>query len=1259
VTEILDAPVEAPAGLPETPYVGLVPFDERDAPFFFGRERERRLIAANLIASRLTLLYGASGVGKSSVLRAGVAHDLRELARRELAQERIPESILVVFASWRDPPLPLLASAIEDAVAETLGGLAPEAPPASDHLDDLLADWVRRIDAIESGDGRERRTRLLIVLDQFEEYFLYQWREEDEGLLGLELPRAINREGLRANFVISIREDAYAQLDRFKGRVPNLFDSYLRVRHLDHEAARRAIRLPVEETWNGLLPEGATPYAIEDELVEEVLRQVRTGSVVLGPSGGGSVGETAERRVEAPFLQLVMRRLWLETVAARSHKLTVARLQDLGGAEAIVRANLQDALAGLEPHERDLAARIFRQLVTPEGTKIAHTVGALAQYADVEPEELLPTLKTLADGRILRPVDPPPGQSTPRYEIYHDVLAAPVLEWSAEHTRAQREAERRKEERRRWRARRNAVVAGVLAVALAVAAALAVWAIFKRDDAVRLGNLARSQELANVSLAQIAVDPERAVLLALEAVHSSPTPQAEDALRAALAQSYLRRVLAKDSSDVNSAVYSRDGKLVVTASGDRTVRVWDAGNGRELRVFTAQRPVGEAVIDPAGSRVAAAAGSAGPLLWNAHTGRRIRLEGELPRATTVVFSPDGSLVAAGGPVGEGRTAFDVDVWRASKGALVQTFSGHTGPIYHVRFSPDGHHLVSASADHTARIWTLGRAKPVVIRHAKNVNDASFSPDGRLVATAGWDGIVKLSHLDGSPVRRADGTQVGPFSVEGSRVYSVAFSPRGDLVAAGSQNRLVYLWSLAGRRRSVLRGHTGAVYSVSFSPSGELVSASADGTARVWDVGRTEARAVLRGHTGALRTALFSPDGAHVVTASSDHTARIWDIAPPRRLAVLRSGGRPSFHPSSVGVAFSPAGHTLLVRNGFDGARLYRASGARLATLAVHGGGMTAATFSPDRKLLVTVTATGPAQVWDTRSGRLVHELRGHKPSAIPGLPGEPYYLIRTAEFSPDGKLLATAGYDGTARIWDTTTWKTLHVLSSPGRRVLTTVTFSPDGTKLATAGWFDGTVRVWNVANGRLLESLRGTRLPAVYPACASFSPDSTLLVTCGNGIAYVWDLTSGRGRVQTVLRGHTGPVASAVFSPDGTLVATTGSDGTARVWDVTTGAVDTVVDGVGAWPAVFDADGSLLAAGGSVVEARTGERIADLGATHDPRVSAISPGGRLAATMSVDGVGGLYTCDLCEPLPQLVKLAERRVTRTLTQQERTRFVSG
>jgi len=1243
VTGTLELPVEPRVELPDTPYVGLVPFGERDAPFFFGRERERRLIANNLIASRLTLLYGASGVGKSSVLRAGVAHDIRQIARRELAQGRVPEQILVVFSEWRDPPLPLLAAAIEEAVGETLGEAAPEPPPPTERLDILLGEWVRRIDAVPSAAGAERRTRLLIVLDQFEEYFLYHWQNEDTGMLGEELPRTLGSEGLRANFAISIREDAYSQLDRFKGRIPNLFESYLRIRHLDQEAARRAVTLPVRETWNGLLPAGERPYEIDDDLVDEVLRQVRTGSFVLGQTGGGSVGEATERRVEAPYLQRVMRRLWLETVAAGEHRLSLARLTGLGGAEAIVRSHLDDAMAILEPRERELAARIFHQLVTPEGTKIAHTVGALSSYAEVEPDELAPTLKTLSDGRILLPVDPPAGQQTPRYEIYHDVLAAPILEWCAAHVHGLQEAERREDERRAQRTMRNRAVAGVLAVGLAVSIGLVVWALVQRNDALRQGRLARSQQLANTAITQLDIDPQRSTLLALEAVHTAPTTQAEDALRAALAASHLRHVLAGDTAGVVSAAYTRDGKRILTASGDGTARLWDASTGRTLHIFRTSGALQQAAIDATGSRIAAASRRAGPFLWNARTGRPIRLQRPPAGASRVAFSPNGTLVAAAGeaPPGLAR-AIDIRVWRAAHGSPVQTFHGHTKLVYHVEFSPDGRHLVTASADGTARIWTLGRSKGIVLQHGKTVNDARFSPDGERVVTASWGGNVRVWTVDGSAV--------DSFPLDG-RALSAAFSPSGDLVAAGSTDRNVHVWSLRGNRAAVLRGHTGAVSSVAFSQSGELVSASADGTARVWDVRTDASPAILRGHAGAVRAAAFSPDGKQVVTASEDHTARIWDVSPLPIVATLRVPAHKSSHASSVGAVFSPDGRYLLVRRGFDGARVYDAAGRLVATLRVRGGPLASGAFSPDSSLVATATATGPAQVWRLPSGRLVHQLRGHKPFNRGG--GE-LLLIRRVGFSPDGKFLLTAGFDGTARIWDVATWKTRHVLRQPRQQYLKSATFSPDGRLVATAGWGSGRVGIWDSETGRLVRALRtrGAQL------CASFSPDSKLLVTCDTGgVARIWDVGSGERLL--ALHGHTGFVLSGVFSPDGRLVATTGSDGTARVWDTATGAVLAVVNGIRGFPAVFSADGSLLAAAGSIVEARTGGPIVNVSSVGHPIVSAFGPDGSLVATMGFDGVGGLFRCDLCRPLPQLVELAKTYAPRGLTGQERELFVGG
>ncbi|MCK4449134.1 MAG: ATP-binding protein, partial [Anaerolineae bacterium] len=387
--------------LPDTPYKGLTPYYEEDAPFFFGREVEREIITANLMASRLTLLYGASGVGKSSVLRAGVSHHLRQLARRNLARRGTPKFVIVGFSSWRDDPVAGLVKRVQASVAQALNVQTIEPVPPSRTLAQTLQAWTERVDS-----------NLLIILDQFEEYFLYHPQEDGEGTFAVEFADAVNRLDLRASFLVSIREDALAKLDRFKGSIPNLFDNYLRIEHLDYEAARAAIEKPVEQ-YNLLRK---TDVRVEPALVEAVLEQVRTGRVVLGEAGGGVVGaETsptiAEVRIETPYLQLVMARLWNEEIQAGSQVLRLKTLNDppplgLGGAEQIVKSHLDAAMSALPAGEQDAAARVFYHLVTPSGTKIAHTVADLARFAGLRRRQLTPVLAKLSDAevRILRPV---------------------------------------------------------------------------------------------------------------------------------------------------------------------------------------------------------------------------------------------------------------------------------------------------------------------------------------------------------------------------------------------------------------------------------------------------------------------------------------------------------------------------------------------------------------------------------------------------------------------------------------------------------------------------------------------------------------------------------------------------------------------------------------------------------------------------------------------------------------------------------------
>jgi hypothetical protein len=472
--------------LPEAPYNGLMPYLEEDAPFFFGREREREVIIANLMASRLTLLYGASGVGKSSVLRAGVAHHLHKQARQNLAEQGTPESIVVVFSSWRDDPMAGLAHQIQESVGKVLNEDMRKLVRPSHSLIQTLQSWTNRLDS-----------DLLIILDQFEEYFLYHSQEDSEGTFAVEFPQAVNQRDLRVNFLVSIREDSLAKLDRFKGQIPNLFDNYLRIEHLNLEAARAAIERPIEQ-YNRMLPENSQPVSIEPKLINAVLDEVKTGQVMLGEVGRGSVGLHAvatatEMRIETPYLQLVMTRLWEQEIGGGSRTLRLETLNRLGGAEHIVRTHLDGVMDALSQSEQRAAANIFQYLVTTSGSKIAYPVLDLAGTAALQESELISLTEKLSSGdvRILRPVGPMPGRPNEpryeRYEIFHDVLGPAILEWRARVEERERESARQRElaraRERMWLRRLKYGMIG-LAFLFVIMAVLVAFAVQQRQAAV-------------------------------------------------------------------------------------------------------------------------------------------------------------------------------------------------------------------------------------------------------------------------------------------------------------------------------------------------------------------------------------------------------------------------------------------------------------------------------------------------------------------------------------------------------------------------------------------------------------------------------------------------------------------------------------------------------------------------------------------------------------------------------------------------------
>jgi hypothetical protein len=324
----------------DCPYFGLDYYHERWAEWFFGRETEADRIMSNLRASRLTLVHADSGVGKSSILRAGVVARLQELAAESVARGRRPKYVPVVFSTWKDDPLPTLIDAIGDAIRPYLGDEPmPELSP-----DSLSGTISAAADAL--------RTTLLVILDLFEEYFLYSATEPVPQRLADELARCVNSVDLPANFLIAIREDGYAGLgEMFKGRIANIYGNYLDIAYLTRDEAAEAIRRPVLDVYNH--QPDVEPIAIEDSLVSAVLDQVRAEHDPDDERGAQRAAANGNGNVAAPLLQLVMERIWHRERAEYSSVLRLKTLEELEGVERIVDKHLARSGPALERRHRD------------------------------------------------------------------------------------------------------------------------------------------------------------------------------------------------------------------------------------------------------------------------------------------------------------------------------------------------------------------------------------------------------------------------------------------------------------------------------------------------------------------------------------------------------------------------------------------------------------------------------------------------------------------------------------------------------------------------------------------------------------------------------------------------------------------------------------------------------------------------------------------------------------------------------------------
>jgi len=1099
----------------ETPYVGLVPYREEDFRLFFGRDDELRIVTANLRASRLTILYGPSGVGKTSLLQAGVVHDLRTEVNAGAAAgtDRVPMAICS-FRDWRELPLPALMHAMHDAVCESTGrDIGPRWEPGVSVVE-TLRSWTQGMHT------------LLVVLDQFEDYFLYHGGEIGEATVADALPAIVNEPNLGVNVLLSIREDAWAKLDLFEGRIPRLFGNYVRVEHLNRPGAREAIEGPVEE-WNRRLGAGGHRYTLEPALVDAVVDAASGGLALTHPDPRADPIASSAQEIEAPYLQLVMNRLWHATLAADSRDLTVARLQELGGPQQIVEHHLLEALGGLTPAEQAVAADAFVFLVTRSKTKVAHTASDLAEWTKRPEPEVAAVLEKLCrgeNGRILRTVAVPGGESgETRYELFHDLLAEPVLDWR-----------RGYQEHRARRAayRRFVRIGAVLGALVAVFAALGIWALIQRNDAQRATRSATSLALASAAKDEVGPHLDRSLLLGLQAYRESASPEAASAMVGALKaarRSGADAILRGDRGGVRAVAFGPDGHTLATADFTGAIELWDTRARRQLGppLLGHTDEIWSVAFSPDGDTVASASHDGTVRLWEVPSGKPL---GRLPIEnagvlTSVAFSPAGDTLAVGGQGGR------LELWdlrtRRPRGPPLR---GHRDRVVSVAFSPDGRTLASGSYDGTVRLWNVATRTPLgaLGNGAGAVASVAFSPDGRTLASSSLDGSLRLWDVRrraplGPPIRTGSG-----------EIWSVAFSPDGRMLASSGFDRTVRLWNARTLKpiEPPLIGHTDAVIAVAFSSDGRTLASSAyDGTVRLWDLRGHGFGAPLGRHTGRVTDVVFSPDGRTLASAGFDGAVRLWDTRVQQALGALNGEKGGSYE----GLAVSPDGDTLATAGDDGTVELFDVRRRTVrARLHGHKGAVQTVSFSSDGHTLASAGDDGVVRLWDSRDGTPLGELRGHDGS------------VWDVGFSPDGRTLASAGSDGKVHLWNVRN-RMFEAQFRVGDTSPLSVAFTPDGRTLAS-GNVDGTVWLWDV----------GARKPIGEPFVGhqdrvesiAFSPNGrTLASASDDGTIRLWDV-AGHRALGAPLRGHKGAVFGVAFSPDGRTVASGGDDGTVRLWD-------------------------------------------------------------------------------------------------------------